>query len=185
METKPASDLGAYIFADNRKAICRQSASGARVAPRVAATRGSSAVSQPNGASASRAMRGRSSQLRLSQECRARGIAPRADAAARPLQSGWRELPNMISSQEGTDARRDRPPAALRAGRSRTERSRVWSSRSSAAAAGSGSAAWRSAGLRSGSASLDPWTPAAGRPGLPDGPGTAAGTGGATARCSV
>jgi hypothetical protein len=30
------------------------------------------------------------------------------------VQSGCREFPNMISSQEGTDARLDRPPAALR-----------------------------------------------------------------------
>src|ERR1700733_7072000 len=38
-------------------------------------------------------------------------------AARAPSQSGWRELPSMISSQDGTDARRDRPPEALRAGR--------------------------------------------------------------------
>src|SRR5580704_7426136 len=60
----------------------------------------------------------------------------------------------MISSQDGTDARRDRPPAALRAGRSRAVRSRAWSPRSSAAAAVS-----RSAALRSASASLEPCPP--------------------------
>jgi hypothetical protein len=41
--------------------------------------------------------------------------APREETSE--SQSGWREFPNMISSQDGTEARLDRPPAALLAGR--------------------------------------------------------------------
>src|ERR1700751_5185736 len=62
-------------------------------------------------------------------------------------QSGCREFPNMISSQDGTDARRDRPPAAFLTGRSRA------GAGSPAAAAGATPAARRSvSGARGGSA---------------------------------
>ena len=54
-----------------------------------------------------------------------------------------RLFPNMISSQDGTEERRDRPPAALRAGRSRGA--------DAAGALSSFSGAWRArpgAGIR-------------------------------------
>ena len=53
-----------------------------------------------------------------------RAAAKLAKAASRLGRLGrsysvGREVPNMISSQDGTEERRDLPPAALRAGRSR------------------------------------------------------------------
>src|SRR5215472_16542113 len=63
--------------------------------------------------------------------------------------SGCREFPSMISSQDGTDARRDRPPAAFLTGRSRAGsgcRSAATASSSAGRGPSASRAAWPAAG---------------------------------------